>query len=99
MGSMHRLTTPVHSVEAAGGDLSASPRSQPKLEAVAGVLGLLVLAGSLLGAAGRDGNGRSVELPTARAGLTDPAAPSEPMSSTLTILQTNDTWGYLDPCG
>jgi len=99
MGFMHRSTTPVHSDEAASSGLPASPRPQPKARAVAGVLGLLVLAFSLLAAADRDGNEWSVRLPTARASQIDPAVPSGPMSSTLTILQTNDTWGYLDPCG
>jgi hypothetical protein len=28
-----------------------------------------------------------------------PTGETSPVTYTLTILQTNDTWGYLDPCG
>ncbi len=36
---------------------------------------------------------------TSRDGESPVVASSAPMTYTLNLLHTNDTWGYVDPCG
>ena len=61
---------------------------------VAGVF--LVLLGCEPSAAGEP---VSKATQTIRDGESAVVASSAPMTYTLNLLHTNDTWGYVDPCG
>ncbi len=72
-----------------------------QLAPCAGALGMLLGLAALVLIAGCDllpSGGPVFNLPDS-AGGASPLAQQRPMTYTLTLLHTNDTWGYVDPCG
>jgi 2',3'-cyclic-nucleotide 2'-phosphodiesterase (5'-nucleotidase family) len=79
--------------------VSSSPARSPRtgLAVGAGIAALMLLAvGALLiSSLGGSGSAAPAQTPASAAEAT--RLPVQPVS--ITILHTNDTWGYLIPCG